>query len=97
MREPVAKGHNDGITYSVEPTTAEHTDILGPVLFQARQGCITLQDYFTPDEARALGQALIDTANEVETGPQRCVHGKTAGEPCGDCLADEGLDAEEEL
>jgi hypothetical protein len=27
--------------------------------------------------------------------PQRCPHGKTADQPCGDCLADEGLDKPE--
>lgn len=94
MREPVATGHNDETAYRVQPTMGG-AGVLAPVMFQAHTGAWTLQDYFTPDEARAVGQALIDTANEVESEsePQRCAHGKTADEPCGDCLADEGLDS----
>lgn len=45
-----------------------------------------------------MGTLLGDTVHRFD-GPcherelQRCLHGRTAEEPCGDCLADEGLDA----
>ena len=43
---------------------------------------------------RGFGQRVVVASEKrpLYVGPQRCLHGKTADEPCSDCQADEGLD-----
>jgi hypothetical protein len=49
----------------VGPTDNEN---LSSVTISVLAGAFALQDYLTPDEARRLGQALIDCADEITGG-----------------------------
>jgi hypothetical protein len=46
----------------------------------------------TPGTYPVIYHCDTDGATWGGAEPQQCAHGKTAAEPCGDCLADEGLD-----
>ncbi len=56
-----------GVEWAVHPTTpAEYAPDLGALTITARAPGFNLQDYFTPDEARALARALLRVADQSE-------------------------------
>jgi hypothetical protein len=70
LSEPTIDGYRAECSYKVDATGTKADGGrygLPPITFMFRAGPTYVQDYFTPDEARTLAQALIDCADEVES------------------------------